>query len=159
MPADSTTTVEELAARRSNLRKPGLVALAFAAIGLAASAYLTVEHFSAAVVLACPENSTINCAKVTTSKWSHVLGIPVAVLGLAYFVVLVALCLPPAWRIASLDRWRVAAAAIGAASVIWLVYLELFQIDAICLWCTAVHAATIGLLAAVLLRNAANQLE
>jgi uncharacterized membrane protein len=111
------------------------------------------------VVLACPENSTINCAKVTTSKWSHVLGIPVAVLGLAYFVVLVALCLPPAWRIASLDRWRVAAAAIGAASVIWLVYLELFQIDAICLWCTAVHAATIGLLAAVLLRNAANQLE
>jgi uncharacterized membrane protein len=155
MPADSTTTVDERAARRSS-RRPGWAALAFAVIGLAASAYLTVEHFTAAVVLACPENSTINCAKVTTSKWSHVLGIPVAVLGLVYFVVMVALCLPPAWRIASLDRWRVAAAGVGALSVLWLIYLELFQIDAICLWCTAVHAATIGLLASVLLRTAAN---
>jgi uncharacterized membrane protein len=136
------------------MRGSGWAALAFAVVGLAASAYLTIEHYTAAVVLACPENATINCAKVTTSKWSHVLGIPVALLGLAYFVALVALCLPAAWRLAPLSRWRIAAVGLGAVSVVYLVYIELFQVDAICLWCTAVHIATIGLLASVLINEA-----
>jgi uncharacterized membrane protein len=139
----------------SATRRPGYVSLLFAVLGLAASAYLTVEHFSASTVLACPETATINCTKVTTSKWSHVLGIPVALLGLLYFVALVALCLPVAWRIAALDRWRLVAVGVGAISVIYLVYIELFQVDAICLWCTAVHVCTIALLACVLLHDAA----
>ncbi len=85
-------------------RRPSYASLLFAVLGLAASTYLTIEHFSASTVLACPESATINCTKVTTSKWSHIVGIPVALLGLLYFVVLVALCLPFAWRIAALDR-------------------------------------------------------
>ncbi len=135
-------------------RRPGYVSLLFAVLGLAASAYLTVEHFSASTVLACPETATINCTKVTTSKWSHVLGIPVALLGLIYFVVVVAICLPVAWRVAALDRWRIALVGLGAVSVVYLVYIELFKVDAICLWCTAVHVCTIALLAAVLLHDA-----
>jgi uncharacterized membrane protein len=135
--------------------RPSYAALVFAVLGLAASTYLTIEHYSSSSILACPENSTINCAKVTTSKWSHVLGVPVALLGLLYFVALVGLCLPAAWRIAALDRWRIAASAVGGVSVVYLVYIELFQVDAICLWCTAVHIATIAVLACVLVHNAA----
>jgi uncharacterized membrane protein len=135
-------------------RRPSYLALAFALVGLAASAYLTVEHYTASAILACPESATINCAKVTTSKWSHVLGIPVALLGLIYFIGLVALCTPAAWRIPALDRWRLIAVGIGAISVVYLVYIELFQVDAICLWCTAVHLCTIAVLAAVLVHNA-----
>jgi len=44
--------------------------------------------------------------------------------------------------------------AIGAISVLYLVYIELFKVDAICLWCTAVHVCTIALLATVLWRAA-----
>jgi uncharacterized membrane protein len=135
-------------------RRPSYASLVFAVLGLAASTYLTIEHFTASAVLACPETATINCTKVTTSKWSHVLGIPVALLGLIYFVVLVALCLPVAWGIGALDRWRIAAVSVGAVSVVYLVYIELFQVDAICLWCTAVHLCTIALLATVLWRAA-----
>jgi uncharacterized membrane protein len=135
-------------------RSGGYASLIWAVLGLAISAYLTVEHFSASTILACPESKTINCAKVTTSQWSHIFGIPVALLGLCYFVVMVALCVPPAWRIPALDRIRVGAVAVGAVSVLYLLWAELFRVDAICLWCTGVHICTIGLLTAVLWRTA-----
>jgi uncharacterized membrane protein len=35
--------------------------------------------------------------------------------------------------------------------VIYLVYAELFQINAICLWCTTVHVVTFALFVAVLM--------
>jgi uncharacterized membrane protein len=135
-------------------RRPSYPALVFALLGLAASTYLTIEHYTASAILACPESATINCAKVTTSKWSHIGAIPVALLGLIYFVGLVAICLPWAWRIPALDRWRLLAVGLGAISVVYLVYIELFQVDAICLWCTAVHICTIAVLASVLVHDA-----
>jgi uncharacterized membrane protein len=122
-------------------------------LGLVVAGYLTVEHFSSSATLACPESATINCAKVTTSQWSHVLGIPVALLGLLYFVGMLALCCPPAWRIVALDRVRIAAAALGVLSVLYLIWIELFRVDAICIWCTAVHICTLGLFGAVLWRT------
>jgi uncharacterized membrane protein len=141
--------VAESSVERSRLGAAAIVALCFAVVGLAASGYLTIEHFTSSTTLACPETGTINCAKVTTSAWSHLAGIPVAVLGLAYFVVMTALTLPPAMRRRQLDRVRLVAAGIGVAMVLYLIWAELFRIDAICLWCTAVHACAIGLFAAV----------
>jgi len=41
---------------------------------------------------------TIDCAKVTTSPESKSSGIPVAVLGLPFFVAMVVADLPVAWR-------------------------------------------------------------
>jgi uncharacterized membrane protein len=154
MPVDSTRTESGDGRDAKVVRlRPSYASLVWALLGLAASAYLTVEHFTASTLLACPENATINCAKVTTSRWSHVFGVPVAVLGLGYFVLLVGLCLPWAWRAAALQRWRIAAVAIGALTVVYLVYIELFKVDAICLWCTAVHVCTIAVLATVLWRS------
>jgi uncharacterized membrane protein len=71
--------------------------------------------------------------------------IPVAVIGLAYYAGLVALTTPRAWRAASLHWVRVGALAAGIAFVLYLVYTELFTLDAICLWCTTVHVITIAL--------------
>ena len=133
--------------------RPGraaVVALVFALLGLAISVYLTVEHYTANTVLACPESAAINCTKVTTSRWSVIAGVPVAVLGLAYFVVMTGLCLPPAWRRAWLGPLRLVAATAGVAMVVYLVYVELFDVDAICLWCTGVHVCTVVMFAAVL---------
>src|SRR5262249_56424983 len=56
--------------------------------GLGVSIYLTIAHYNSSVTLACPASSTSNCEKVTTSAQSMVFGIPVAVLGLAFFVFL-----------------------------------------------------------------------
>ncbi len=122
-------------------------------LGLADAGYLTFEHFTSSSTLACSDNGAINCLKVTTSSYSKVLGIPVALLGLLYFVAMTVLCLPQAWRSAQpvVRRARLAAAGIGMLSVIYLVWVELFKVDAICLWCTGVHVLTFALFALVVI--------
>ena len=119
-------------------------------LGLGISIYLTVEHFTAGTTFACPETGAINCQKVTTSAWSHIGPVPVAVLGLVFFAGMTVLCSPPAWRLPALLPLRVAGAVVGVLSALYLVWVELFRVDAICLWCTAVHVCTLALLAAVL---------
>jgi uncharacterized membrane protein len=131
-------------------RPAGLVSFTVALIGVGISAYLTVEHYDTKLVLACPESATINCAKVTTSQWSHLGPIPVAVLGLVFFVAMTLLCCPPVWQVRALDPVRVAAAAVGTVSALYLVWIELFRVNAICLWCTGAHVCAIALLAAIL---------
>lgn len=120
-------------------------------LGLAISAYLTYEHVTAGTLLACPDTAAVSCTRVTTSSYSSVLGIPVAVLGLAYFAGMTILCAPASWR--SRNPWwgrvRVAAAGLGAVTVCYLVWAELFGVGAICLWCTAVHAITVLLFGVV----------
>jgi uncharacterized membrane protein len=123
--------------------------LALCAIGLAVSVYLTVEHFTASNTLACPERGVVNCVKVTTSPQSYMFGVPVAVLGLAYFVVLTAACLPHAWRVKTplAEYGRLGWAGLGVVVVLYLVYVELFELDAVCLWCTVVHVVTVAIFA------------
>jgi uncharacterized membrane protein len=131
------------------LLQPDLI---FAAAGLLLSLYLTVEHFTTPRILACPATSGIDCTKVTTSPWSEFLGVPVAVLGLGYFVVMTALVLPASWRVRRLRLVRVVAAGGGVLMVLYLIWAELFRVNAICLWCTGVHLCTLALFAAVLWR-------
>ncbi len=129
---------------------PGVTSLAISVLGLAVSIYLTIEHYATSTVLACPENSVINCAKVTSSSYAEIGPVPVALLGALYFLAMTALCLPVAWRMPQLDTVRIVAAATGVVSSLYFVWVELFRIDAICLWCTVVHIATLALLGAVL---------
>jgi uncharacterized membrane protein len=114
-------------------------------VGLGLSVYLTITHYTDTAPAGCPVNSTINCTRVTTSPESIIFGIfPVAVLGLAFYVFMVAINSPWAWR-ANLPaiRWaRLAGVLTGIVFVLYLVYAELFQIDAICEYCTGVHIIT-----------------
>jgi uncharacterized membrane protein len=121
--------------------------LGLSVVGLATSAYLTVDHFASRSVLACPATAVVNCEKVTTSPESVILGVPVAVYGLIFFAGMVALTLPVAWRDARLRTARLVASVVGVATVVYLVGVELFAVDAICLWCTFVHVITVALFA------------
>jgi uncharacterized membrane protein len=109
--------------------------------GLGVATYLTIEHFNSSLQLACPDTGRINCQRVTTSQYSRVAGIPVAVLGVVYFVLALALFLPQAWRSPRrILRWaRLGWTGIGLAMVLYLVWAEFFGVSAICLWCTSVH--------------------
>jgi uncharacterized membrane protein len=125
------------------LRWQPVATLLLSIAGLGIATYLTVTHFDK-VALVCSDNGAINCAKVTSSPQSVIFGIPVAMLGLAYFVPMIALCLPVAWR--SADRRvhlaRLALAVTGVGMIIYLIIAELFLIKAICLWCSGVHVVT-----------------
>jgi uncharacterized membrane protein len=129
---------------RSHLRWPWLVGPAMCVGGLGVSGYLTYEHYTGSSSLVCSDRGIVNCLAVTTSSFSTVAGIPVAVLGLVFFVVMLVLQLPAMWRRndGAIRKVRLAWAVVGLGSVIYLLYAELFRIDAICLWCTAVHVMT-----------------
>ena len=132
---------------------------ALAAAGLAVSVHLTVEHFTASATLACPASGAVNCQKVTTSEQAVLFGIPVAILGTIFFLAMLGACLPASWRshTRAVGRARLALAAAGAAFVVYLVYAELFLINAVCLWCTAAHVLALGLFAVVAVATAATE--
>jgi uncharacterized membrane protein len=148
-------------ARPSSRRVPVWVSAASLGLSLAALAiasYLTVTHYSDPSALACPDTGIVNCTLVTTSSWSVVLGVPLAVLGLAWAVVMTGLTVPWAWRATApwVDGARLVVSGAGAAMVLYLVYIELFRIGAICLWCTAMHIAAVSLFGVVLAGRAAS---
>jgi uncharacterized membrane protein len=120
--------------------------------GLAVSTYLTVAHFRQGALL-CAEGEVVDCGTVTTSEQSELLGVPVAVLGLAFFAFLSVATLPFAWRVPALHWARLAAVGAGVLFVVYLVAAEFLRIGTICLWCTAVHVITLAL-AAVLVTGA-----
>jgi uncharacterized membrane protein len=126
----------------------GWTTFALAILGLAISAYETYTHYAHAKLLYCPTGTgTFNCTAVTTSAQSMVFNvIPVAVLGLAFYVVAVPLFSPWGWKL----RWRrpqvgllrLASVIIGMGFVMYLIYAEVYQIQQICEYCTGVHIVT-----------------
>lgn len=123
------------------MRPRQLVAL-LALAGLFVALYLTLYKVGVIGSLSCSIGS---CETVNTSRYSVLLGLPVAVWGLAMYVVLLVIALVGV-RDAYQDSRAISVAlvALSGWSVLfsgWLTYLELFRIHAICIWC--VTSATI----------------
>ena len=166
--ADARAGSGSRAARSTPTTRPGATAsldvprwlpiasLTLAAIGLALAAYLTYEHYTASSTLACSDKGVLNCLQVTTSAQSKVFGIPVALLGLLFFVAMLPACLPVAWRSSApwLRYGRIVAGVVGVGFVFYLIYSELFTIGKLCLYCTGVHIVTIALFAVILFGQA-----
>src|SRR5215469_4463086 len=121
-----------------------ITTLVLALAGLGVSIYLTIAHFTESSLAGCSESGLVNCTKVTTSPESYVFGIPVAVLGLAFFVFAVAIMSPWAWQSArrEIHLARIASQVVAIGFVLYLIYAELFTIGSICLYCTSVHVIT-----------------
>ncbi|MHB8244593.1 MAG: vitamin K epoxide reductase family protein [Acidimicrobiales bacterium] len=115
-------------------------------LGLGLAGFLTWGHYfdQHAISHSCPLSQTssiINCGAVTTSPQSVIFGIPVALYGLMFFVVMLAICLPVAWRSPSLwlARARVALNVVGMGFVLYLIGVEFLELHYICIYCTGVH--------------------
>jgi uncharacterized membrane protein len=149
IPAASARDAEAGAAAPDPLRAPlwlQISTLVLSLGGLGDSIYLTIAHYTSSNILACSDKGVVNCAKVTTSPESIVFGIfPVAVLGLAFYVFMVAINTPWAWRARlPVIRWaRLGSVIVGIVFVLYLVYAEVIILGSICLWCTSVHVITL----------------
>jgi uncharacterized membrane protein len=127
-----------------------LVTAALALIGLAIAAYLTYTRYSGAAI-AC---TTGGCEKVQSSSYSEIAGVPVAVVGLVGY----ALILATAFFRGEAGALAAAALTVGGfAFAVYLVYVQLAIIDAICQWCVAsdVVMLLLVLVSALRLRAAA----
>ena len=142
--APRTAVIEDDRGERGPAPWMQIVTFVLALAGLGVSVYLTIAHFTESALAGCSESGLVNCAKVTTSPQSYVFGIPVAVLGLAFFVFVAAIMSPWAWqaRRREVHMLRIASMVVGIGMVIYLVYAEFIIIGSICLYCTSVHIIT-----------------
>lgn len=130
--------------RGKNIRIISSIGILLSLLGIADATYLTIAHYTTKVILACPSTGIINCEKVTTSTYSEIFGIPAAVLGLAFFLGMFIAQLPIFWKTTSqfIRLGRLIYSIAGLLSVFWFVYVEFHKLNAICLYCTAVHILT-----------------
>ena len=123
-----------------------MLAALLALVGLFVALYLTLYKAGAIGELTCAIGS---CETVNTSRWSTFLGLPVAAWGLAYYAVVFVVALagiteryadsrPFALGMLLLTAW-------GALFSLWLTYLELFVIHAICQWCVVSALLAVGI--------------
>lgn len=114
--------------------------------GMGVAAYLTFSHW-ADQPTACGIGQ---CELVQTSEYSEILGVPVALLGLLYFLAMSLLALIRLARGPDLvwaQPVALSTALAATAFVSYLTYVELFVLDAICVWCVSLASLTAASLA------------
>lgn len=106
--------------------------------GVFVSAYLWLYKLGLIGTLSC---GTGGCETVQLSPYSRFAGVEVAAIGLAGYVVLLALTLlslaPRHARSVGLVNLLVGLSGVAVGFTLYLKYLELFVIRAICRWCVA----------------------
>jgi uncharacterized membrane protein len=117
-------------------------------LGLFVSSYLYLYKIGRIGTLAC---GTGACETVQTSQWSRFAGVEVALIGLAGYALLFAVALAALQPGFAGRRWPAALltglAGVGVLFTIYLTYLELFVIHAICRWCIGSAVIIVSLLA------------
>jgi uncharacterized membrane protein len=113
---------------------------ALAVIGLVVATYLAITKLTGGMPVCGPLQG---CETVASSEYSEVFGVPVAVFGVAFSIVLVGLSVAW-WRLG--DRRALLGAyglgLLGSLVVAGLTYLELFVIHAVCVYCVG-YAVTV----------------
>ncbi|HEX2685283.1 MAG TPA: vitamin K epoxide reductase family protein [Kofleriaceae bacterium] len=122
-----------------------LAAIGFALIGLGASVASLVDYVGTAPTF-CAETG---CATVRESVWAHPLGIPMPVIGVAFYLAALTLGFVDA------PRLRRVLALAGAAWAVFLIVLQGFVIGAWCKLCLIADPAAIGYAVTVLAGAAA----
>lgn len=115
-------------------RRMIIAALALGGVGLAT--YLAMYKLGYIGTLACTVGS---CETVNLSKWATFAGIPVAVWGVGFYVVLFLVALLGTTDRFAEESWvshaLLGLTAWGVLFSSWLTYLELYVIHAVCMFC------------------------
>lgn len=115
----------------------GLVALA----GVGVAGYLTWAHYADSTVLCVAGGG---CETVQESEYADIAGIPVAVLGLGAYATILALVV---WDSVGARLAAASLAFLGLLFSLYLLALQLFVIEAVCIWCMANDVVIAPLLA------------
>jgi len=111
------------------------------------SAYLTWVHYSGSLALCVGVGG---CEVVQTSRYSMIGDLPVAAIGLGGFVAMLAVAI---LRIAGprndLDVALFGLSLAATGYVVYLSYVEVFVLGAICPWCVSVAVCAVAIFALV----------
>lgn len=114
--------------------------------GFLISLYLVQNHYAGATQgSVCDFGETISCSLVNTSIYSELWNVPVALLGVLWFIVAILLAWKglkkPAVSVSLLVGWSV----LGLLSVIYFVAVEII-LKALCPFCTLIHVVVVVIL-------------
>ena len=100
-----------------------------ALIGLGIATYLSIVHYAGADPVCAIAHG---CATVQKSSYAEFAGIPVALLGLLGYVAILGSLIKDNETTRSLTALL---AICGLAFSAWLTYVEIWELEAICIWC------------------------
>lgn len=121
--------------------------------GFLDATYLTVVHY-AGLNIGCI--ITTGCDTVTTSPYSEIFGVPLALLGaLFYFTVFLSSLMYIDKRTPAILFFLPLLGLAGFLTSIYLIYLQIFVIKALCFYCllSAVTSTILFILGAILFRR------
>lgn len=127
--------------------------LAFAMLGLAASIVASVVHYrvltNPGYSSFCDVNSTVSCTQAYLSPYGSFLGVPVAVTGVFFFLLIVLLVAfggaPKSAARESVPAYVFAFSTIGLAFALYLAWASYIQLKTFCMVCAATYVAVIAL--------------
>jgi uncharacterized membrane protein len=132
-----------------------LAMVLLAGAGIVVSAYLTTVHYSDAP-LVCSSGGVVDCERVLTSSYSEVLGLPWSLGGVVWFTVSGGLAVI-AWLRAPEPEWlqpgQLVWSLLGLAVALYLIGVEVVEVEKICLWCSVLHLLIVLMLLLTLLRT------
>jgi uncharacterized membrane protein len=103
-----------------------------ATLGIGVATYITIADSGGGSPVCLAGGS--GCATVASSSYSHIAGVNVAIFGIVGYVLLLASAF---WANDAARFGGFAVALGGFGFSVYLTYLEIFKIEAICQWCVA----------------------
>jgi len=131
-----------------------------AVLGIVVSSVSLQHHYAKSKTSYCDFGESFNCDLVNRSQYSSVAGIPVALIGIAGYVTLLALATLYREKAETPGMLLVASAA-GLAFALYLTYVEGFVLQAWCILCLTSLSTIflITVLSALLLMHSMRRLE
>lgn len=122
-------------------RKLFFVLLVLGILGIWDASYLTYEHYSN-IIPPCTINHFLpffsDCGQVLRSQYAILFGVPLALLGLIHYTFLtLVIGLAIVFNKKLWWFWAFFQSVIGAVVSLYLMYLQIFVIQNICIYCTA----------------------
>ncbi len=112
---------------------PAIILAVLDIVGLTVASYLSIVELSGGVPVCGPLHG---CETVATSPYSRIGGIPVAVFGVGLSLILLTAAI--GWYRTGDGRLlavHYAFSLVGVTFELYFTYLQLFVIDAVCVWC------------------------
>lgn len=123
----------------------------FALVGLGAASMSTWVHYrliqDASYASFCDISATVSCTSAYQSQYGSMFGVPVAIFGVLWFVVTLALVVVERASTSARDNvpgYLLAWSTAGLAVIFYLAYGAFFVLHTVCLMCVTTYIAVIG---------------
>jgi len=139
-------TIETTATAPDPIGRSRKEVLGFSLLGLVSMAYLTYVHYKPSGSAFCDFGPGFSCEVVNKSLFAEVFGVPISIIGLAFFVAAFAMTVRRdifAKYIGELQAATIASLVFG----LYLTYVEVGILASICVFCEFSKVVMIGMIA------------